>query len=60
MHHFSHRRAVNKQHAHHKTRLHTTKVITILIPSFHGLRWERPGPWPTIWVGPTKKKRLHF
>ena len=24
----------NKPHAHHKTHLHTTKVITILIPSF--------------------------
>ena len=30
--------AQNKSHAHHKTHLHTMKVVTILIPSFHGLR----------------------
>ena len=30
--------AENKPHVHHKTYLHTTKVVTILIPSFHGLR----------------------
>ena len=29
--------AENKPHAHHKTHLHTMKVLTILIPSFHGL-----------------------
>ena len=30
--------AQNKSHAHHETHLHTMKVVTILIPSFHGLR----------------------
>ena len=39
MRHFSHRR--NKPHAYHKTHLHTMKVVTIHIPSFHGLRQER-------------------
>ena len=33
--------AENKPHAHHETHFHTTKVVTILIPSFHGLRKER-------------------
>ena len=28
----------NKPHAHHETHFHTMKVVTILIPSFHGLR----------------------
>ena len=28
----------NNPHAHHKTHLHTMKVVTILIPSFYGLR----------------------
>ena len=28
----------NKPHAHHETHLHTMKVVTILIHSFHGLR----------------------
>ena len=33
------------------------KVVTILIPSFHGLRWERRA----YKLGPTdQKKRLHF
>ena len=36
MRHFSHRR--NKLHSHHKTHFHAMKVVTILIPSFHGLR----------------------
>ena len=30
--------AENKPHAHHETHLHTMKVVTILNPSFHGLR----------------------
>ena len=30
--------AENKPHVHHKTHLRTLKVITVLIPSFHGLR----------------------
>ena len=47
----------NKPHAHHETRLHTMKeVVTILIPSFHGVRWERLGVWPTICIGHTPKK----
>ena len=33
--------AENKPHAHHETHLLTTKVVTILISSFHGLRQER-------------------
>ena len=28
----------NKPHAHHETHLRTMKLVTILIPSFHGLR----------------------
>ena len=36
MRHFSY--AENKPHGHHETHLHTMKVVTILIPSFHGLR----------------------
>ena len=48
----------NKPHAHHETRLHTMKeVVTILIPSFHGVRLERLGVWPTICIGHTQKKR---
>ena len=39
MRHFSHRR--NIPHAHNDTHLYTVKVATILIPSFHGLRYER-------------------
>ena len=31
--------AENKQHAHQETHLPTTKIVTILIPSFHGLRY---------------------
>ena len=30
--------AKNKLNAHDKTHLHTMKVVTILIPCFHGLR----------------------
>ena len=30
--------AGNIPHAHHETHLHTVKVATILVPSFHGLR----------------------
>ena len=30
--------SANKLHAHHETHLHTVKVVTILIPSLHGLR----------------------
>ena len=30
--------AATKPHAHHETHLHTMKVVTILIPSYHGLR----------------------
>ena len=38
-------------------RLHTMKeVVTILIPSFHGVRLERLGVWPTICIGHTQKK----
>ena len=44
----------NKLRAHHKTHLHTVKVITGLIPIFHGLRLERLGP-PFNCNGPTKK-----
>ena len=29
--------AENKPHAHHEAHLHTTKVVTILIPIAHGL-----------------------
>ena len=32
------------------------KVVTILIPSFHGLRWERLGARPPFCVPNTKKK----
>ena len=34
--------------------------FTILIPSFHGLRSERLGLWPTTWGRLTKKKTLAF
>ena len=51
MRHFSHRR--NKPHAYHKTHLHTMKVVTILIPSFHGLRQERV----SYKLGPRRKKK---
>ena len=37
-----------KPHAHHKIHLHTKKVVTILIPSFHCLRrnaWEHGRPF---------------
>lgn len=38
-------------------RLHTMKeVVTILIPSFHGVRLERLGVWPTICIGHTQKR----
>ena len=32
------------------------KVVTILIPSFDGLRWERLGARPPFWFPNTKKK----
>ena len=51
--HFSHHH--NKPHAHHETHLHIMKVVTILIPSFQGLRQELLGVWPTI-CGHTKRK----
>ena len=44
--------AENKPHAYHKTHLHTLKIITILIPSFHGLRQERV----SYKLGPRQKK----
>ena len=50
----------NKRHAHHETHLHTMKVVTIVIPSFHVLRYGRLGPWPTIWGETHERKRLHF
>ena len=46
--HFNHRRkfAENKPHAHHESHLHTTKVVTILIPSFHGRNaWDHGLPF---------------
>jgi len=46
----------NKPHAHHETHFHTIKVVTILIPSFHGLRKER-GIYK---LGPKKKKTTAF
>ena len=33
------------------------KSVTILIPSFHDLRWERVGLWPTNWERPKEKKK---
>ena len=42
----------NKPHAHRETHFHTMKDVTILIPSFHGLRYER-GAYK---LGPTEKK----
>ena len=48
----------NKPHAHHKTHLHTMKVVTILIPSFYGLRYKLLGAWPPNWCPQTKKKNL--
>ena len=36
--------AENKPHSHHETHFHTMKVVTILIPSFHGLRYRNAGP----------------
>ena len=45
--------AENTPHAHHETHLHTMKVVTILIPSFHGLRWERVA----YKLGPTDRKK---
>ena len=44
--------AENIPHANHETHLHTVKVATILIPSFHGLREERVA----YKLGPTDKK----
>ena len=44
--------AENKPHAYHKTHLHTLKIVTILIPSFHGLRQERV----SYKLGPRQKK----
>ena len=35
----------------------TTEVVTIVISSFLGLRYEPLGPWPTIWGRPTEKKK---
>ena len=35
--------AENKPHAHYGTHLYTMKVVTILVPSFHGLCEERLG-----------------
>ena len=46
----------NKPHAHHESHLHTMKVVTILIPSFHGRRLEHLGPQPSFCVLNTKKK----
>ena len=45
--------AENKPHAYHKTHLHTMKVVTIFIPSFHGLRQERV----SYKLGPRRKKK---
>ena len=42
----------------HKTHLHTMKVVMILIPSFHGLRWECHGACPPICDGNTQKKAI--
>ena len=49
--------AKNKLPAHHETHMHPMKVVTILILSFHGVRYERQGVWPTICVGHTQKKK---
>ena len=35
----------NKPHAQHELQLHKIKGVTILIPSFHSLSYERLGPW---------------
>ena len=35
--------AENRQHAHQETHLPTTKIVTILIPSFDGLRYGTRG-----------------
>ena len=45
--------AENNRHAHHETHLHTTKVVTILIPSFHGLGWKRMADK----LGPTDREK---
>ena len=42
-------------HAHHETHLHTVKITTILIPSFHGLGQPRPQGFSLKkWVGREK------
>ena len=46
----------NKPHHHYESYLHTMKVVTILISSFHGRRLERLGPQPSFCVLNTKKK----
>ena len=59
MHHFSHCR--NKLHAHHETHLHTTKVVMILNPSFHGLCQEYLAyNLAATQKNQKKKKHLHF
>ena len=45
--------AENKLHSHHETLFHTMKVVTILIPSFQGLRKERV----SYKLGPRRKKK---
>ena len=52
--------AENKPHAHHKTHLDTPKVVTILIPSFHGLHQERLGPWRPFGEDRRKRKTPAF
>ena len=49
-----------KQHSHHQTHLHAMKVVTILIPSFHGLFLERLGAWSPICDGHTQKNACIF
>ena len=50
--------AENRQHAHQETHLPTTKIVTILIPSFHGLRYGTRGLQSR--EDRRKKKRLHI
>ena len=48
--------AENKPDAYHEPHLQVMKVVTILIPSFHGRRQECLGAQPPFCVLNTKKK----